>query len=246
MSLDVLYVTWNRLGYTRFSFRTLVENTNWAPVSKLVIHDDGSWDGTREFLDQARRQVPVPVEFRHGEHLGSAPAVMDSYVATSDADWFAKIDNDIIVPSGWLDAMLSVVEANPEIDCLGMEAGRGFPVTPEWDGTYGWHDGTHMGGVGLIRVTALAGKPCLVRPGVDGQSGWSLFQHEYGKVKGNGQLTIGWISPDLAVVQLDRVPFDPWASLSEQYAEEAWSRPWGKYHKRADYWDSWPAEARGV
>ena len=32
----------------------------------------------------------------------------------------------------------------------------------------------------------------------------------------------GWITPDLMVCLLDRVPIEPWMSLSEEYATKNW------------------------
>ena len=244
MNLDVLYVNWNRSAFTTFSFEMLIENTDWRKVRHLVIHDDDSTDGGPVFFKQWEQRLKdrgIQTVLDFGKHLGSAPAVMSNYVSSSDAEWFAKIDNDIVVPPGWLDAMLQVLDGDPEVDCLGMEAGRGNPRKPEWDGLYRFQDGTHMGGVGLIRVSALQRLPQFA-----GQDGWTKLQHEYGRVRGNGWLNIGWVSPDLAVVQLDKVPFEPWMSLTDYYVEEELGRPWGKYHPQADYWDWWPPEARGA
>jgi cellulose synthase/poly-beta-1,6-N-acetylglucosamine synthase-like glycosyltransferase len=231
VTVDLLYVAWNRLEFTVFSWQMLVDNTDWSRVSKLIVYDDTSQDGTADFLrKQVKRDPPVVAEFRQAE-LRSPPAIMNRYVASADADWFAKIDNDIVVPPGWLEAMLEVVEGNPTVELLGMEAGRGLPVTPDWDGVYRFEDGSHMGGVGLLKVAAFV-RRTQMKEG-DGRFGFTEWQHEYRPVR-------GWINPDLPVVSLDRVPFEPWAELSEKYVEKGWQRPWGKYHERADYWDWWP------
>ncbi len=230
MTLDVLYVAWNRLEFTEFSYRMLVENTAWDRVEKLILYDDGSQDGTAAFLSDMVSHAPVPCEFWQ-DSLRSPPAIMNRYVASSEAEWFAKIDNDIVVPPGWLEAMQEVIDGNPTVELLGMEAGRGLPVTPEWDGIYRFEDGSHMGGVGLLKVDAFARRTRMTEG--DGRFGFTEWQHEYRPVR-------GWINPDLPVVSLDRVPLEPWASLAERYVEKDWARPWGKYHERADYWEWWP------
>ena len=217
MKLDVLYVAWNRLEFTDFSYQMLLANTAWDRVSK-------------RFLAEMAEQAPVPCDFWQDE-LHSPPAVMNRYVARSEAEWFAKIDNDIVVPPGWLEAMQEVIDGSPTVELLGMEAGRGLPVTPEWDGVYRFEDGSHMGGVGLLKVDAFR-RRVRMKEG-DGRFGFTEWQHEYRPVR-------GWINPDLPVVSLDRVPFEPWAKLSERYVDKEWQRPWGKYHERADYWDWWP------
>ncbi len=230
MSLDVLYVAWNRLEFTEFSFEMLLENTAWEHVSKLILYDDNSQDGTEKFLAKMSNHAPVPCELWQDE-LHSPPAVMNLYVSRSEADWFAKIDNDIVVPPGWLEAMQEVIDGNPTVELLGMEAGRGLPVTPEWDGAYRFEAGSHMGGVGLLKVDAFR-RRVRMKEG-DGRFGFTEWQHEYRPVR-------GWVNPDLPVVSLDRVPFEPWATLSDRYVDKEWQRPWGKYHEKADYWEWWP------
>jgi glycosyltransferase involved in cell wall biosynthesis len=230
VTLDILYVGWNRLEFTEFSFQMLLENTAWDRVAKLVIYDDNSQDGTEQFLAKMANHSPVPAVFWQDE-LHSPPAVMNRYVADSEAEWFAKIDNDIVVPPGWLEAMQEVIAGDPSVELLGMEAGRGLPVTPDWDGIYRFEPGSHMGGVGLLKVDAFA-RRTKMKEG-DGRFGFTEWQHEYGPVR-------GWVNPDLPVVSLDRVPFEPWTSLSERYVLKEWQRPWGKYHERADYWEWWP------
>ncbi len=230
MSLDVLYLAWNRLEMTKFSFAMLLANTDWAKVNSLTIHDDASEDGTRQWLKEASKQSPVPVDFQMHQ-LRSPPAVMNRMVQNTDQEWFAKIDNDIVVPPGWLAAMLEVVEGDPTVELLGMEAGRGLSVTPDWDGVYRFEPGSHMGGVGLLKTEALRRRVRMVE--TQGRFGFTEWQHEYNPVR-------GWINPDLPVVSLDRVPFEPWLSLSAQYVDQGWQREWGTYHEQADYWHGWP------
>ena len=237
-SLDILFVAWNRRAFSEFSWTMLMQNTDWSLVSRLYVHDDGSEDGTYDWLrQQVKRHSPVPAEFFQSDRLQSPPAVMNRMVQWTEAEWFAKIDNDIVVPPGWLEAMLEVVEGDPSVELLGMEAGRGLPVTPEWDGVYRFEPGSHMGGVGLIKTDCLRRRVRLVE--TQGRYGFTEFQHEYNPVR-------GWINPDLPVVSLDRVPFDPWLTLSREYVELGWQRPWGTYHEQADYWSWWPSEALGV
>jgi glycosyltransferase involved in cell wall biosynthesis len=229
VKLDLLYLAWNRLAFTKFSYEMLLENTDWSKIERLIIHDDGSTDGTADWLSERAKEAPIPCDFTI-DALRSPPAVMNRYVARSEVDWFAKIDNDIVVPPGWLEAMSGVVERNPEVEMLGMEAGRGLSLTDTWDGVYRFERGSHMGGVGLIRVDSLARRLRMVE--TRGRFGWTEWQHEYDPIR-------GWINPDLPVVSLDRVPFEPWLSLSEGYMEKDWQRPWGLYHERADYWKWW-------
>src|SRR5215510_6826063 len=57
--IEILYCAWNRLEFTRATFELLRRNTDWKRISRLVVYDDGSRDGTAEFLDEAITAVPV-------------------------------------------------------------------------------------------------------------------------------------------------------------------------------------------
>jgi hypothetical protein len=240
VSLDVLYVAWNRREFTEVTFPLLLENTDWTLVRELHIHDDVSTDGAGDYLRDALADCPVPVVFESVE-LRSPPAVMNRYVARPDAaTWFAKIDSDVAVPAGWLEAMLGVLGQSPELDILGMEGGRtGTPwqvfgldafQSDEWD--YGYEEARWIGGVGVFRTNAFASRPRMRENA--GRDGLTHFQTEYGH-----DLGIGWIRPDLLVSCLDMIPLEPYVSLSEAYVEAGWQREWPKYHERWTYYHSW-------
>ena len=232
--VDVLYVAWNRKAFTAQTFRNLLENTDWGQVARLVVHDDGSDDGTAEMLSEAVKTAPVETEFTI-DALRSPPAVMNRCVARPHAaKWFAKIDSDIMVPPGWLEAMLQVLDDNPTLDILGMEAGRmGVPGHVEgFEGRYWVEEASHVGGVGLFRTEAFASRPRMRENA--GRDGLTHFQSEY-----RHALEIGWIVPDLLVCSLDQVPLEPWQSLAREYVEAGWARAWPPYHEKWTYYHAW-------
>lgn len=235
MRIDILFCAWNRLEFTTQTWAWMMAHTNWDLVSNLIVYDDGSEDGTLEFLREAtERDIrhhhrTVPVELRIS-NFGSPPAIMNHYIATSQADVFAKIDNDIALPGGWLEKMRDVLMKHEEIDLLGMEAG--MVAMQGRDGVileHGVEPCTNIGGVGLMR-TAIFRK----LPGIPfrGRFGFTEWQVRYNVAR-------AWIIPDIACPQLDRLPFEPWLSLTEEYIEKGWSRPWGKYSEKwmEGYWD---------
>jgi hypothetical protein len=248
--IDILYLTWNRREFTQFSLQMLLDNTDWSQVRYLVVHDDGSDKGQNipkmivEMLTDA--PVETKLHFRDWEErLGSPPAVMNWYVETyGDSERFAKIDSDIVVPPDWLTNLLGVVGRQPHIELLGMEAGRMGPpghngIPWDWERPtegYGFEKGSHIGGVGLMKTESFRIRPKM-REG-EGRFGFTEWQHEYKPIR-------GWITPDLLISELTRIPFEPWASLSAGYAERDWERDWPPYHPRWRYWWSWwPEEAR--
>lgn len=235
MRIDILFCAWNRLEMTSASWSWMLAHTNLDLVQNVVVYDDGSEDGTMEFLrDQVEsmkdRRRPPFFELRLS-NFGSPPAIMNHYVATSQVDVFAKIDNDIALPGGWLEKMNHVLSQHPEIDLLGMEAG--MVALQGRDGKVYEKPiierCTNIGGVGLMRVSAFRSRPPIP---FRGRFGFTEWQERY-------DVPRAWIVPDIHCPQLDRLPFEPWVSVSDQYIENGWSRPWPKYDETwmAPYWD---------
>lgn len=231
MTTDIIYLAFNRLEFTQFTFQKLLENTNWRRVDNLIVYDDGSKDGTDLWL---RKQVIKlgSIEFPakaaiHQTQFHSPVAIMNHYLDHYTADSFAKIDSDIVVPPLWLEEMARQMWLRPDLDILGMQANSG----PPQHGKYGertTEDARWIGGVGLMRRRAF--KFC--RPSPHGRYGFTEFQQRH------EDITKAWIRPDLATFELDRVPLEPWLSLTKEYVASGWARAWGPYSEDAnDYWD---------
>jgi hypothetical protein len=236
--LDILYLSWNRREFTEFSWGNLRENTDWGQVRKLFIYDDHSTDGTAEFM---REQVDLmnghlEVVYWSGIKFGSPVAIMNHYLAQEPAEVFAKIDNDIVVPPDWLPEMLGVLERNPEIELLGMEAGMTGPPNADSPSEHTWEPSSHIGGVGLMRSSAFLTRRRMIPVEHFGFTEW---QHNH------PELRRGWIKPDLQQVELGRMPIEPWRSLTQKYLQRRWQRPWAPYHERWSswYWEWWADEA---
>lgn len=233
MTTDVLYLAFNRLAYTKVTFGLLCENTDWTLVDRLVVYDDGSTEkGARKWLEQAVKESPADrVVFRRTS-FRSPVHVMQHYLSTSSADVFAKVDNDIAVPPGWLTIGLDVLRRHTRLELLGIAAGwTGFPPTkgmlPE---EYGYEKSSHIGGVGLMRTRAFGRHPDL---GGEGRFGFTEYQHRH------VDIPRGWVTPDMPVVQLDLIPDEPWASLAEYYVGKKWARAWPPYAPESASWWDW-------
>lgn len=228
MSLDVVYLIANRREFTRLSFDMLVRNTNWERVDRLIVYDDFSTDGAREEVDARLPEVPVPTEVRD-HNLHSPVAVMNDYVSLSDSERFAKIDNDVVLPPRWLDDFLSVMEAKNPPELLGTESPFMGPPAQDWDGVYTWHDWKHIGGVGIMQTDFFRRTGPIAAKGHHG-----FTQHQW-----MHRPRRGWINPDLAACLLDRCPIEPWLSLSREYENRGWQRPWKKIPMHMDYYWRW-------
>lgn len=215
MSLDVIYLTHNRREFTALTFELLVENTNWSLVDNLYVYDDQSRDGAREEVAERIHHVPVNWEIR--DHaFGSPVAVMNDYVARSDSERFAKVDNDLALPPGWLDVFVGVMDDDDTIELLGSESPFVGPPPLGWDGKYTCTTWRHIGGNGLMKTDFFR------RTGpmdVHGYHGFTGHQWKWEPRR-------GWVTPDIMLCLLDRCPIEPWLSLSKHYVKQGWQRPW--------------------
>lgn len=233
MLVDLLYVSYNRLEYSRESFSALLENTDWSLVNGLYVHDDDSSDGTAEWIHERLHYVPGNVEVTfQSKRLGGPVSGMLWVLEEGTCDVFGKIDNDMVVCPGWLNEMTRVLEENwSEIDILGMEPFVGGPEAipfPERTIT----PATHIGGKGLIKRRAF---DHATRMWADGYQGFTQWQHA------NENVRKAWITPDIPVFGLDQLPFQPWTDLTQLYVDKGWHRFWPPYHHSATYWDWWVA-----
>jgi hypothetical protein len=223
--MDLLFVAHNRYRFTKLVFETLIANTDWSLVDNLVITDDESCDGTREYLAQV--EAPVPIVRMFGRY-GSPVTVMNTYLqAGFEAPIFVKIDSDTMVPPGWLNETSKVMRLYPELDLLGIEAFRPV-VAGEAVRTYDEAD--FIGGIGLMRKRAF----CASLPRANGRFGFTAWQER------TKHVTPGWLNPALPVFLLDRMPMEPFVSLSADYEKRGWQRPWPKYtDEQAVLWGWW-------
>lgn len=245
--IDILYLAHNRLEFTRESLKQLERNTDWNQVGNLHLFADtgGITDGTDGLLDEFR-PADVNVHRWRGP-FGGPVNIMGAYLARfGDVDHvFAKIDNDVIVPPNWLRDGIQVMEWNPDLSFLGIEppasrtrapwTSKRIPAPENFIGNFeeaGYAPCQSIGGVGFMRAEAFRGRSPMKQHSTYG--GFTDWQHHH------VDLVKGWIAPPMRLFLLDRLPFEPWASLSKVYIRAGWQRPWTNYEMdSADQLWSW-------
>jgi glycosyltransferase involved in cell wall biosynthesis len=225
-AVDLLYLACNRLEFTRETFTALLAHTDWQYVNQLFIYDDGSQDGTREWLEQHAREVPVRTRLAL-THFGSPVSAMVHFIETASAPILAKTDNDAMLPPSWLRASLDVLERHPDLGMLGIEAI--YPHDPDVRLARSYSPAPFISGLGLYRASAFAGS----RP--------TMFDRWYGfeawQTARGADLTCGWITPALPVFLLDRLPCAPWDAYTDRYVRRGWQRNWPKYDPSSTLWE---------
>jgi glycosyltransferase involved in cell wall biosynthesis len=228
--VDLLYLACNRLEFTQETFTTLLTTTDWRFVHELFVYDDGSRDGTREWLERHVGQAPVPSRLVH-TRFGSPVAAMVHFIERASAPILAKTDNDAMLPPGWLRQSLEVLDRHPELALLGIEAM--YPHRDDVELTRTYTPAEFISGLGLYRRAAFAQSRPTPYAKWFGFEEWQIGQ-------GAG-LIRGWITPALPVFLLDRFPLAPWTQYTEMYIRRGWQRSWPKYDPTSTLWQwRWP------
>ncbi len=240
MSVSLLFPAFNRLEFTKQSWAALMANTDWSLVSEFHVYDDGSTDGTKEWLiEQSTSGHAVPDEVYarfHRSAFHSPMGVTLDWIRISESPLLAKLDNDTIYPPGWLNVAMRVMEHCPDLDMLGLECMRlPLPIGPAETNCRGYLPAKFVSGLGLWRRSVFAGS----LPDDNGYFGLEEFQQARSHIK------TGWILPSLPVFLLDRMPIEPWKSLSESYVKQGFQRPWSldlRYKPEQEaLWSWWKA-----
>ncbi len=103
-AVSIIVVTYNNLVFNRLSLEAVLSNTSPASF-ELVVVDNGSTDGTVEYLRQlASADTRVRI-IANGENRGFA-AANNQALAVANGEYFVLLNNDTIVPRHWLETLL--------------------------------------------------------------------------------------------------------------------------------------------
>ena len=115
--IEISFVTglYNCLDYTKSFLKSLEETVQDVDYETILI-DDGSSDGTREFLSTLS-DPPYTVLF-NDENRGFAWS--NNRGAThARGTYLCLLNNDIVLKSGWLTPMLRLIREEPNVGAVG-------------------------------------------------------------------------------------------------------------------------------
>lgn len=117
----LMMVTYNRLELTKQTIDSLVKTTK-RPCN-LVVVDNGSTDGTVEYLEEL--ELPEHIKLVGRCLFENKGIAIGRNIALKMADelktkWYCTIDNDVEMPEGWLQQCVEIMEANKGYGAVGV------------------------------------------------------------------------------------------------------------------------------
>ncbi len=115
MEIDLIFISYNRLPYVRLTLPRLLEDP--TEEFSLTIWDNGSTDGTREYLSSVddarivRKVFPDENAYLHG--------AVNDVVSKSSADVIGLVFDDILVTPGWTRILAKAHADVPEFGMIG-------------------------------------------------------------------------------------------------------------------------------
>lgn len=106
--VDVGIVTWNTADVTLAAIRCLLTTDQGCDL-RVLVHDNGSTDGTPKVIADALPEVEVVAG---GANLGFAVGV-NRLLERSDAPWFVMLNSDAWPAPGALGSLVRAAEAHP-------------------------------------------------------------------------------------------------------------------------------------
>lgn len=134
-TVDLMMVTYNRLPLTKQTLESLLKTTDFP--FNLIIVDNGSSDGTQDFLKEwkikcsVRSDLPClnDIKLIFNEKNRGIGTGRNQALAASSAEWLSTIDNDVILPQNWLSTAINILNHNPTYVMIGVNfEGKNFPL----------------------------------------------------------------------------------------------------------------------
>jgi glycosyltransferase involved in cell wall biosynthesis len=108
---SIIVPCWNQREFTRMCIQGLFRHTR--PPWELIVIDNGSTDGTGEYLAGVQDASAVLViSIRNPQNLGF-PAAVNQGLKAASGDFLVLLNNDAVVTDGWLDQLVALTQASP-------------------------------------------------------------------------------------------------------------------------------------
>ena len=113
--VSILYITYNRLYYTKQTLPVLLNSSDYP--FDIYIVDNGSTDGTIDYLKRMTHPKINQIIFNK-KNKGLVKPTKKFWKET-DSELVGKIDNDILVPKNWVENLVSAHIKIPNLGAIG-------------------------------------------------------------------------------------------------------------------------------
>lgn len=125
-SASIMMVTYNRLELTKQTLDCLFKTTDYP--FHLILIDNNSQDGTVDYLNQfLSERLKEGGHFKgfkiqaNEKNVGIAVARNQALLLAEPNDiWLSTLDNDVLVPNGWLKEAIDIITKNPKFGMIGV------------------------------------------------------------------------------------------------------------------------------
>lgn len=124
---DLVLLSWNHLECTRPCVESILANT--TVPSRLILVDQNSDAETCGYLRGLRSTATVHVELLFNRVNVGYPKGMNQGLHQAASPFICFLNNDILVPPGWLEELIAVAESDPSIGTV-CPASNTFDVQP--------------------------------------------------------------------------------------------------------------------
>ncbi|MCX5811622.1 MAG: glycosyltransferase [Proteobacteria bacterium] len=114
MDTSIVFVTYNRLEYTK---KSIVSLLNKDDDFLLYLWDNASTDGTQEYLKDISKDSRVKEVVFHKENVGPTYA-LNYFWHKCDTELVGKVDNDCLVEPGWIKIISKAHEDIPQLGAI--------------------------------------------------------------------------------------------------------------------------------
>jgi glycosyltransferase involved in cell wall biosynthesis len=176
--LSILMLTFNRLYYTQQTLDRLLKTVDVS--YELIISDNGSVDGTKEFLESFKGIQLIS----HKKNIGMGPA-LNIALKQSTGETIMKLDNDILLPDHWASILVDAYQKGKE------EKGVGW-LNPIVEGEFPFRLPTFRIGDYIYHVGPPVAGPCGItdKDLLKSIGGFRYSRFKYGAVDGGTNTAI--------------------------------------------------------
>ena len=148
---SIVIVTYNRLEFTRMTIDRIFRNTKY-PNYELIVVDNGSTDGTVQYLKRIEKKSRVSKVIYSRDNLGKGRAANKGF-ALSTGQYIIGLDDDMLVPMNWLTDLVNAIDIIPNVGWLSInlenfKSDPGCQFAPQYERKFGSYTVQETPGVG--------------------------------------------------------------------------------------------------